>query len=151
MLSVLFLDIDGVLNDNSRPMDVIEEHMAAHVDRIVTDAAPLYVVLSSAWRKYSDLLPYVRQRFVIYSTTPTHRAGEPRGGEVEEWLNRNPDFTTYAILDDNNDFFDDQPLFRTEWNVGLTDEIADDVINHINTDRANKKDMRMALGGKDVE
>jgi len=58
------------------------------------------------------------------------------GFEIMEWLNRHPGARRYAILDDSSDFLWGQHLFRTTWEDGLTDEIADAVIEHLNSDLA---------------
>lgn len=55
-----------------------------------------------------------------------------RGFEIKEWLDRHPGARRYAILDDTDDFLWGQHLFRTTWAEGLTDEIADQVIAHLN-------------------
>lgn len=58
-----------------------------------------------------------------------------RGEEVRYWLLDNvkqEELQSYAILDDDADFGSDQPLFKTSTRVGLTDEIADAVIKHLN-------------------
>ena len=55
-----------------------------------------------------------------------------RGDEIKEWLNRHPEVTQYAILEDDEDFYPDQHLFKTSWQTGLTEEIMKNVINHLN-------------------
>ena len=40
--------------------------------------------------------------------------------------------TRYAILDDGTDFRPGQPLFKTTWDTGLTDEIAAEVTGWLN-------------------
>lgn len=47
-------------------------------------------------------------------------------------LDAHPGARRYAILDDSSDFLWGQHLFRTTWAEGLTDEIADQVIAHLN-------------------
>lgn len=54
-----------------------------------------------------------------------------RGDEINAWLKDHPEVTKYAILDDDCDFYDDQPLFQTTFQYGLTDEIAEAVIKHL--------------------
>jgi hypothetical protein len=48
------------------------------------------------------------------------------------WLDQHPDVTRYAILDDDSDFYADQPLFKTAWQTGITDEIAQQVTEYLN-------------------
>lgn len=56
---------------------------------------------------------------------------ELRGDEINDWLAKHPEVDKYAILDDDSDFYDDQPLFKTTFKDGLTDEIAEAVIEHL--------------------
>jgi hypothetical protein len=55
-----------------------------------------------------------------------------RGTEIKTWLDSHQDVSCYAILDDNTDFLVGQPLFKTSWDKGLTEEIAEKVISHLN-------------------
>ena len=127
-MRALFLDIDGVLNSTETPVGEIEEQYARRLDHIVWQARPLYVVLSSTWRLIADLKRTVDQRFVIFGVTPDMGNGYTRGDEIEVYLDRHPQFTQYAILDDDTDFYGRQPFFHTPH--GLTDEIAESVISH---------------------
>ena len=125
----LFLDIDGVLAIGS-PMGEMDADRIAILERIVHECRPLYVVLSSSWRKYPDLREEVCRRIVIYSVTPTLPNEASRGDEIAEWLSKHDKFTAHAILDDDGDFHHGQPLFRTNPAVGLTNELADRIIGH---------------------
>lgn len=152
-MKVLFLDIDGVVNkqENFRHSKgvtpyPIDSYCAFLVARIVsyTDCE---VVLSSSWRNYPDAVQIVTDTVVpiLDKTKNIYKKYDPpvfargrtwdsslRGDEVNEWLSRNPEVTQYAILDDDGDFYDDQPLFKTTFKEGLTDEIAQKVIEHLN-------------------
>jgi hypothetical protein len=55
-----------------------------------------------------------------------------RGDEVNAWLAEHPTVERWAILDDDSDFCDDQPLFKTSWSTGITEEIAAKVTSHLN-------------------
>jgi hypothetical protein len=80
-----------------------------------------------------------------------------RGKEIEAWLKANPNplcnmptscpfparamcsghkVEKYAILDDDSDFLPDQPLFKTSWKEGLTEEIADKIIQYLTSTEA---------------
>jgi len=137
-VKVLFLDIDGVVNKvgtHARYRDsvAIDPFLAFRIGKIVVDTG-CQVVLSSTWRLFPD-----RRRAVeVYVTdildiTPI-AAGDFRGDEVRAWLAGHPEVTRYAILDDCDDFYHDQPLFRTSWLTGITDEIAQRVIEWLNAD-----------------
>lgn len=135
-MKVLFLDIDGVCNCQS----TLEHHgsfigidpvMAERARRIVVEAQ-CHVVLSSTWRLHANSRKEVVEKVCAFiDTTPSLPTGF-RGDEVKWWLERHPEVERYAILDDDEDFWKDQPLFRTTWAAGLTDEIADQVIDYLN-------------------
>ena len=152
-MRVIALDIDGVLNVDN-PMDRMDEEKCIMFDKIVVEAAPLYVVLSSSWRKYPDLRSEVERRFVIHGRTPTLASDMLRGDELDDWLKRNRQFTRWAVLDDEDDFYDHQNLFQTDSEEGLTwimvwdivrffnerdDEVFDNFFNHDQIRRDGKK------------
>lgn len=142
-MKVLFLDIDGVCNsrafaeagnslwNNTDPAAV------AMVRRIIKETK-CDVVLSSTWRMYPDSRKAVKEQVCHYiDMTIDMQAGAKRGVverglEVQEWLDRHPAVTHYAILDDDADFLPDQWLFKTTFDTGITEEIAQAVIDHLN-------------------
>lgn len=153
-MKVLFLDIDGVVNkqENFNPTNKpgpfpIDSYCAFLVGRIKLSTG-CEVVLSSSWRYHAEACQIVSERVVELldrTTTNYEWDGKPitargttyvhheiRGDEVNEWLSRHPEVTKYAILDDESDFYDDQPLFQTTFKDGLTDEIAEAVIEYLN-------------------
>ena len=122
---ILFLDIDGVCNhqktrerQGNTKFIGINPVMADRVRRIIAETG-CKVVLSSSWRLF-DL-----QRGAVWGMIY-------RGFEIKEWLDRHPGAKRYEILDDSDDFLWGQHLFRTTWAEGLTDEIAQQVIDHLN-------------------
>ena len=140
-MKVLFLDIDGVVNCAKTVQRYggvigIDPYMALLVGRIV-EATGAKIVLSSSWRHWPQGREEIRKRVMPFIDTtsikgvylPTYR-----GLEILEWLNRHPEVERYAILDDDSDFHPSQQshFFKTEWNTGLTDLIADQVIKHLN-------------------
>lgn len=148
-MKILFLDIDGVCNSAQYARKLYEER--GHGGLIGIDPVPTKlvhriieetgckVVLSSTWRLYEGAREQVRNEVCEFiDVTADHQRGAkwgaaPRGGEVREWLNAHPEVERYAILDDNSDFYADQYLFLTTWERGLTPEIADKVIAHLNS------------------
>lgn len=135
-MKVLFLDIDGVCNcestrQRSRGFIGIDPHMAFRVGKIVLDTG-CQVVLSSSWRHFEGGREEVDQQ--VYKTldiTPTAASGF-RGDEINMWLKDHPEVTRYAILDDDSDFHPDQPLFKTTWQTGITDEVAQALTAYLN-------------------
>jgi len=136
-VKVLFLDIDGVVNSaitaqRHRGVIGIDPHMAFRVGKIQLDTG-CEVVLSSSWRLVKASRDEVRQQVVDFiDVTPDNCGTTDRGCEVIKWLKGHPEVTRHAILDDNSDFHKDQPLFKTSWDTGLTDEIAADVTEYLN-------------------
>ena len=148
MSKILFLDVDGVINSlsttNFHDLYPIDPYMAFLVGRIQLQTG-CEVVLSSSWRYHPEAMQNVSKRVVeLLDKTPDvewdgvvrHARGrdwlyELRGDEVNAWLAEHPEVEKYAILDDNSDFYDNQPLFQTTFKDGLTDEIAEKVIEHL--------------------
>lgn len=142
-MKILFLDIDGVVNcvttaQRYRGFIGIDPYMAILVDRIIQSTG-CKVVLSSTWRLTEDGRDEVRRQVCDFiDCTPDMQKGHnygftKRGYEIEAWLKNHPEVKKYAILDDNTDMLPDQPFFKTSWTVGLTQEIANEVINYLNS------------------
>ncbi len=146
MRKIIFLDIDGVLNNREtlrkvqRASDMIDPYLVLLVSRIVeqTDAE---IVLSSSWRhghwdKIRDQFP-----FKLIDRTGSCCAGI-RGVEIYEWIRKNVSYQDrdnrekfrYAILDDEGDMllWQKDHFFKTSFETGLTEEIAEKVVNHLN-------------------
>lgn len=139
-MKILFLDIDGVVNSvkNFNPKNntlyPLDRYCAFLVGRIVLQTG-CKVVLSSSWRHDPKAVQSVSQSVVeLFDITPT--LGKYRGDEVQAWLDQHPEVTKYAILDDDMDFYVYQApnFFKTRFmEEGLTDEIAEAVIKHLNS------------------
>lgn len=141
-MKILFLDIDGVVNKQEnfnpahKPKWPIDRYCAFLVGKIQLET-DCKVVLSSSWRHDKEAVEEVKKNVVdIIDTTPTLQSSF-RGDEIRDWLDKqslrsNFVVEKYAILDDDSDFYDDQPLFKTTFKDGLTDEIANKVIEYLN-------------------
>ncbi len=133
---VLFLDIDGVVNCKDTFKDgrlfPLDPEMAFRVGKIqlYTDCQ---VVLSSSWKNHPESVENVERR-VVKLLDKTPNLSGIRGDEVNKWLEQHPEVKRYAILDDDSDFHPDQPLFKTSWDTGITDEIMYKVILYLNGD-----------------
>lgn len=139
-MPLIFLDIDGVLNCRSTRQqfnDVvgIDPAKVAILKRILQETAAS-VVLSSTWRFDQDWrsallaagLPL--DRFIGVTDRAHSRI---RGEEIQAWIDKHSVVGQYAILDDDSDFLPGQPHFKTTSQDGLTNEIADAVIRHLNS------------------
>lgn len=134
-MKVLFLDVDGVLNcrtTEERFMGFlgIDPELVKLVDKIV-DKTGCKVVLSSSWRLWEPHKQHVADHIEFIDVTLDNKGLTDRGCEIQKWLEENP-VDNYAILDDNGDFHKDQHLFRTVILTGLTGEVANRVIEHLN-------------------
>lgn len=145
-MKILFLDIDGVCNNQKtreRQGDTsfigIKPELAELVRDIVA-ATDCKIVLSSTWRMFPDSKKWAEDHIApFYDQTIDLQRGAKwgvveRGYEILEWLNGHPDVERYAILDDNSDMLPSQMpnFFQTTWERGLTPEIRDRVIEHLN-------------------
>lgn len=137
-MKILFLDIDGVVNcvttaQRHRGAVGIDPYMALLVGRIV-EATGCVIVLSSSWRHYPDARDEVRRQVMPFvDVTPDLKGTTSRGTEIKTWLADHPEVERYAILDDNGDMLNEQQphFFKTSWQIGLTEEIAKCVIDHL--------------------
>ncbi len=112
--SILFLDIDGVLNNTRMQMPAngptpIDPQAVQHVRQLLDEFDDLKIVVSSAKRiglalgGLRELLSSLPPERIIDST-PVHTSmHSQRGGEIAQWLNGHPEVERFVILDDNND------------------------------------------------
>jgi hypothetical protein len=149
-MKVIFLDIDGVLNNNASLLAGAErgDYTWTHkcwdptcvleLKRLldVTDAR---IVVSSTWRLYPGQLQTALtahrdiQAATIGVTDDLYMPGEERtlrGQEIQAWLDTSAQVETYVILDDDSDMKPSQlPFFvQTSMATGLTKEHVDRAI-----------------------
>lgn len=142
-MKALFLDIDGVCNSEESlkrqylrkgkaTILEIDPEMAFRVGKIILNT-DCKLIISSSWRHWPEGMEQIKDAVYhdIYGTTPTSSKGF-RGNEIKSYLDEHPEITRYAILDDDSDFYPDQPLFKTQWKVGITEEIANKVTEYLN-------------------
>lgn len=150
IMKILFLDIDGVCNcqdtftKDPNAHFPIDKYMAFMVGKIQLDT-DCKVVLSSSWRHHQESVKFINDRVVNllditgdegYDNTRQDGAANcQRGREIKVWLDAHPEVTKYAILDDDSDMLPEQlpNFFKTSWLTGLTEEIMNKVINHLNS------------------
>lgn len=153
---LLFLDLDGVMNRHERFPNKfcgLRQENIAHLNTILAAVPDLQIVLSSAWR-YAFGNAWVVQHLLcchgvdcferIHGVTahdpvpedhPPYddkawwdRMGlEWRGAQIEEYVTAHKP-ARFAVLDDLP--IPVEHLFKTESEIGLTDEIARAVIAH---------------------
>lgn len=142
-MKVLFLDIDGVCNSaawakqGNSLWHGTDPKLVKLVRRIIKET-DCRVVLSSTWRLYPEAREVVERDVCQFiDCTKDLQAGAKRGivergVEVQDWLDRHPSVTQYAIIDDDSDFLPHQWHFKTTFDTGLTEDIAEAVIAHLN-------------------
>lgn len=151
-MKVIFLDIDGVLNNNKtysrmdfgaytmRGTAFTREDIDWDTDcvdqlkRIVL-ATGAKIVISSTWRKLFSL-DELRLMFAMYEIdaeiigcTPESQRGF-RGDEINQYLSHHT-IEDYIIIDDDTDFYPQQQRVKTSIEVGLTKRKADKAIKGI--------------------
>lgn len=135
-MKLIFLDVDGVLNDyhwiKHAPRTGIEEHLdpsrIALLDEIVHRVPDVTIVVSSTWRHgrtpemFAEMLgrkgaSELLQSRILYRTG--YRNDGCRGLEIKEWLDlRSEAIEAIVILDDEEyDIMDHYPfeLVKTEF------------------------------------
>ena len=147
MNKVIFLDVDGVLNNGSWAARMYEQSVRTYRDDLLYEpsleqlkrivaATGAYIVVSSAWRQiptsYQHLLEWLTKYGLEPYDKPPYVGGE-RGNDTTAWFNRNPGEWQYVILDDDNDMAGHMDhLVQTEFDTGLTEKEADQCIKILN-------------------
>lgn len=145
---IIFLDIDGVLNNhNQKPISYensfyvkrqvekecvnFDENNVNALKSLLSNFDDVKIIVSSTWR---NLVSYTMLKDIfslydieIHGITP-NLLGR-RGDDINAWL-VDRDVNSYIILDDNNDFYRDQNLLLVDPLVGLTN---DDVNNYVHS------------------
>lgn len=132
---IVFLDIDGVI---CTPDDYAENRADDGLPRFNPERVKLLnllcalpeteVVISSTWRHFmgkEELERRLREAgfdgtiHCDWCTPDLKRGREPRGAEIERWLQDHPEVDRAIILDDETDFFEGQPVVQTDTRHGL--------------------------------
>jgi hypothetical protein len=147
-MKILFLDMDGVLNDHSHNLSNhycgIKSECVENLNLILKTIPNLYLVISSAWRyivlkgamtvkgfEYLLLVSGVDCKDKVIGITSSDEEINSRGGQIRVWLNENKHrVSRYVILDDMKFNFNELKLtfHQTNGMVGLTKKDAELVI-----------------------
>lgn len=146
MLTILFLDIDGVLNRHKRQENNycgIEPECVHHLNIILNEFPHLMVVLSSSWRYITFgghmSIEGLRSMFLTHglclnghllSTTCSDEHIATREKQIQNWLETNMGTRNYnfAVLDDLPLDLPLSVFVRTDAGTGLTEMQAQEVI-----------------------
>jgi len=133
-MKVIFLDFDGVIT--IPPKWYLQANLIKNVKKIV-DATEAKIVVSSSWRMdtVEETVDTIigrtkrcpRNKMLywlidnIYDVTHTYKG--LRGQEIKDWLDEHDDVDNYVIIDDDNDFYDEQlyHFVQTNYEDGLTE------------------------------
>jgi HAD domain in Swiss Army Knife RNA repair proteins len=143
MKKVIFLDVDGVLNT---PKFVYRNGGTA-IDDILVDivvnivkSTNAEIVLSSSWRidendKRIVFETFKQRNIEIIDCTPwiSQNRWVERNEEIRAWLDKN-EVDKFAIIDDTPDANIPGCFFRTDENFGITVKIAEQVVQHLNSE-----------------
>lgn len=126
----MFLDIDGVLNgyniyQSNRPYPLSEfnEEKVEILNSLFDEMPEIKLVLSSSWRFFDGIENIIRESGIkkeLFSVTPYSIIN--RGDEVKQWLKNFDGEYKYCIVDDIDDFDEDQKnnIVFTDPNIGIT-------------------------------
>ena len=133
-MKLIFLDCDGVINAGDS--DPIDDELMDNLQMIIV-ATDARIILSSTWRLYENFRREITRAceergMEIVGATPEIEGGE-RHEEITKWIeDEDPRDLTYAVIDDDIGAKGEHPFFETSMSHGLTPEIADKVIEHLN-------------------
>ena len=107
--SVIFLDVDGVLNSMSTPgwmgedWDIPLARPLYNLKRIV-DETGAKIIISSSWREHPNAMRKLELALKVFELpisgqTPWMNLDRP--GEIAAWLAEHPEVKRYVILDDD--------------------------------------------------
>lgn len=161
-MKILFLDIDGVVNMGRKPgvgFNWADEKCVQLLNDVLRETGAK-VVISSSWRvgsELQELANHFKNHFGIKADfigmTPVinlevddeeFTTSAPRAMEIRDWLNRHPEITNFAVIDDMDIFtnfhneinFEDQEIdqrfVRLSFFGGLHEEAARDLKRILN-------------------
>ena len=146
--SILFLDIDGVLNGHEHDSEGfcrIQPGPVVHLNRILAETEAR-LVISSAWRYLVHSGAMTLEGFLymlithgiachgrLAGVTCRDEEAGPRGAQITRWLDQHSprgEGLAYVVIDDDDAGVNDagHPLVRTDGRVGLTHREADAAI-----------------------
>jgi hypothetical protein len=124
---IIFLDIDGVLNrspGSARATDhIVDLDLLGRLKSLVASTNAC-IVLASTWRHEADGARKAREVGIPFEDMLPDLRPHSRGTEVKAWLANHPSVERFAIIDDDDDGYEDMPLFQPNPHKGLSHEVA---------------------------
>lgn len=141
-MKVLFLDIDGVLNNRETfktksLYQALEPDLIQRINTVVS-ATKCHIVISSSWRiahsldDLKQLLTSSGLLDVVIGVTPRL---DKREQEICQWLLDNPEVKQYAIVDDDVEDLQNviDYVVQTSIDTGILDQQVKQLINLLST------------------
>jgi len=142
---ILFIDIDGVLNDHSRHDNGycgFKPECVKELNYILDSDPEIQLVISSSWRymihpdamtllgfEYVLIIAGVNCRNRVVGYTVRDEVTKMRDDQIKEWATRNG-LSHFVVLDDLP--LEMKELVRTNGEVGLTRKDAEEVLARFN-------------------
>jgi len=143
LTKLIFLDVDGVLNNGSWAIEMFKKGIRVYRDDLlyepsleqlkrVTDTTGAVIVVSSSWRRIPSAYFHLKEwleKFGMEIFDKTPYVGGERGDDITAWFSRHPGDWQYVILDDDSDMgAHTSRLVQTSFDEGLTIKEADKCI-----------------------
>ncbi|MBV9262496.1 MAG: hypothetical protein JO205_14110 [Pseudolabrys sp.] len=135
-MKVIFFDVDGVLNcaKTANPCDrtyILDRTLVVRLQQLVRKTGAK-LVMSSSWRHEPNAMRvFNRSGIVLFDRIGKGSKRERRRG-ILRWVKRHPQVERFAILDDEDQYFEGLPLFQASPRTGLTADLARDLANYLN-------------------
>lgn len=126
-MRVIFLDIDGVLNNESHIVKLVEllgneqylqllkdiqeipfDYRSCKLLQELINETNAEIILSSTWRISPKLIEAIEKYAEIKIKDKTPRLNTIRGEEIKSYLDSHKEITNYVILDDDSDMLKEQ-------------------------------------------
>ena len=147
----IFLDFDGVLNSRQSariinsitnengyglvnkdselvPKNVKLDPTCVALLQEIVEESNCDIVISSTWRMHLDIEHFIEifknygwENAPVIDKTPVFFFKQ-RGDEINDWLEKHPEYDTYIIIDDSSDMLPQQFMYfvQTDHEIGLT-------------------------------
>lgn len=142
-MKVIFLDVDGVLNNTQTFLEspfncCLDDYCLKQLCDIL-EKIDAKIVISSSWRHDAEDLQFLMDKLkelkidtLVIGQTP-YVQHSWRALEIRAYLQEHPEITRWAVLDDSSDAdLKDGSFFQTKMDVGLTDLKAYEIIKYLN-------------------
>ena len=140
MVKIVFLDIDGVLNDAltiQRLMDDAPTMDHLECLKAIIDRTGAQIVLSSTWRLFPlsrNIIKNKLKKVGLEFIDRTKELMRGRAAEIREWLSRHSEVETFVVLDDDKTLLKEFPnnMVKTAFFSGLLPEHIDKAVEILN-------------------